>query len=66
MVHCNPAPPHPPPGEIYNVICVGRPYIDGFPVGYVMYTVLFLIPMLYLLYLQQTGSELRANNEDKA
>lgn len=36
MVHCNPAPPHPPPGEIYNVICMGRPYIDGFPAGYVI------------------------------
>lgn len=36
MVHCNPAPPHPPPGEVYNVICMGRPYVEGYPMGYVV------------------------------
>lgn len=47
MVHCNPAPPHPPPGEIYNVICLGRPYIDGHPVGLYVFGSLFLIAFTY-------------------
>ena len=24
MVHCDPAPPHPDPGQVYNVICFTR------------------------------------------
>lgn len=36
MVHCNPAPPHPPTGEVYNVVCFGPPYVNGVPVGYAL------------------------------
>jgi len=46
MVHCNPAPPHPPPGELYSVVCLGRPYINGFPVGYAVYAVIMIMVLL--------------------
>lgn len=54
MVHCNPAPPHPPPGEIYNVICLGQPYGDGFPVGYAILATLLLLAIGLLLFLRIT------------
>lgn len=57
MVHCNPAPPHPPPGEFYNVICLGRPYVDGLPVGYfVIAFVLALIIFLHWLHRNRSPS----------
>lgn len=53
MVHCNPAPPHPPPGEVYNAICFGQPYIDGVPVGYAVLAAIVIASLLFAITLRQ-------------
>lgn len=55
IMHCNPAPPHPPAGEVYNVICLGRPYIDGYPAGYAMYAGLVALVLVAHIYLRGSG-----------
>lgn len=47
-MHCNPAPPHPPPGEVYNAICWGPPHIKGVSAGYVSLAV--LVMALFIIY----------------
>jgi len=56
MVHCNPAPPHPPPGELYEAVCIGRPYINGVPVGYVVLGTLTLI-FVYSIWRQSRNAD---------
>lgn len=62
-MHCNPAPPHPPPGEVYNVICLGRPYIDGVPVGYIVWGLIIVLLFITLLHRRAGNKPLNGGND---
>jgi len=65
MVHCNPAPPNPPSGEISNVICIGKPYINGHPVGLYVLATVAVILCITMLWMYRTQSR-QSNKEGEA